>query len=322
MTCAALDGPRALEPRLYPRPDLAAGEVRVALRAAGVNFVDALMTRGLYQYKPPLPFVPGLEAAGNVIECGAGVTDFIPGDRVIANVQAGMYATEAVIAATALWRTPASFSDAEAACFRVGAHTARHALREVGGVLPGATVLVLGAGGGMGLAAVEIARLLGATVIAAASSSAKLEAAASRGAQHLINYSAAAMGAQVKTIAPGGVDVVFDPVGGALSEESIRLCAWGGRLLAVGFASGTIGRVPSNLLLLKGCSIMGVRAGEAVRREPELATRSRDELLAWAAQGHLRPLIGATFQLAEAASALEALENRTAVGRIALSIDP
>ena len=184
------------------------------------------------------------------------------------------------------------------------------------------TVLVLGAGGGMGLAAVEIARLLGATVIAAASSTAKLEAAASRGAQHLIDYSAAAMVAQVKTIAPGGVDVVFDPVGGALSEESIRLCAWGGRLLAVGFASGTIGRVPSNLLLLKGCSIMGVRAGEAVRREPELATRSRDELLAWAAQGHLRPLIGTTFQLAEAASALEALENRTAVGRIALSIDP
>jgi NADPH2:quinone reductase len=322
MTCAALDGPHGLEPRHYPRVALKAGEVRVGLRAAGVNFVDALITRGLYQYQPPLPFVPGLEAAGTVIECGPEVTDCAVGDRVIANAHTGMYATEVIAQAASLWRTPPSFSDLEAACFRVGTLTARHALCDRGRVLRGETVLVLGAGGGMGLAAVEIAQLLGATVIAAASSATRLRLAAARGAHHLVDYSSGTLASQVKAIAPGGVDAIFDPVGGTLSEESLRLCAWGGRLLAVGFASGVIGHFPANRLLLKGCSVIGVRAGEATRREPQLAVRSRDEILAWAERGHLRPHVSATFHLTEAASALAALENRTAVGRIALSIEP
>lgn len=318
MTCAALDGPGALRLQSYARAPLAADEIRIAIAAAGVNFVDLLLTRGLYQYRPPLPFIPGLEAAGTVIECGADVTSHRVGDRVVASAHTGMYATEVITKASEAWPAPAAFSWDEAACWRVAALTARHALVDCAQVRAGEIVLVLGAGGGMGLAAVELAALLGAEVIAAASSAAKLEAALGRGARHAVDYSSQALPAAVRAVAPQGVDVVFDPVGGELFEASLRLCRWGGRVLATGFASGGIGRVPMNVPLLKGSSVLGVRAGEANRRDPELARRSQAELQAWAAAGHLRPYVSARWPLAEAAEALASLDTRRAVGRIAL----
>jgi NADPH2:quinone reductase len=322
MTCEALIGPRGLAPHRYARASLAPHEVRVALHAAGVNFVDVLITRGLYQYRPTPPFVPGLEGVGHVIETGSGVHGLAVDDRVLASAHTGMYATEVVVPADALWPAPAGFNDPEAACFRVAALTARHALLDRGGLRDGETVLVLGAGGGLGLAAVELAALLGARVIAVASSIDKRNAAAARGAQYVIDSNVESLVANVRALAPDGVDLVFDPVGGAAFETALRLLGWGGRLLVTGFASGTIGRIAANLPLLKGASVLGVRAGEAMRRDAALERRNRQELLEWAAQGRLRPWISDVWPLAEAAQALAALEQRSVVGRLALSISP
>jgi NADPH2:quinone reductase len=320
MVCERLEGPRALVLRDFERAALQPGQVRVGVAAAGLNFPDLLMTRGQYQLKPPLPFIPGMEVAGRILELGPGVADWQPGEAVIALPRPGGFATEVVVPADRLFRAPAPFTMAEAACFLLATHTARHALLDRGRLTAGERVLVLGAGGGVGLAAVEVAALCGAEVIAAASSPAKLEAARARGARHLVDYARDDLRGAVKALAPGGVDIVFDPVGGDLFEASCRLMAWAGRLLVIGFASGRIGTVPANMPLIKGYSVVGVRAGEFGRRDPAGYARSVAEVLSWAGQGRLRPHICARFALAEAGAALEELEQRRALGRVALVV--
>jgi NADPH:quinone reductase len=307
--------------RWLPRRPLDPGEVRVRIAAAGVNFPDLLMTRGAYQYKPPLPFVPGMEAAGLIVETAADVSAFTPGQVVALNARTGLFAAEAIVPARTLVPAPPSFSSVEAACLLVAARTARHALVDRAQIRPGESVLVLGAGGGVGLAAVEIAHLLGARVIAAASSDEKLRVAISRGAQLGINYGSGDFVEQARAVAPDGFDVIFDPVGGDLFEQALRLPAWNGRVLIVGFASGRIGMAPANRALIKGYSLLGVRAGEASRRDPALAERSSRELATWTTAGHLRPHISATFPLERADGALEEIAARRAIGRIALLVD-
>lgn len=307
------DGARLDE---VPSAPLAAGQVRVAVRAVGVNFVDVLMLAGRYQYKPPPPFVPGLEAAGEVVEAGDGAA-YRPGDRVMARVRNGAYADELVVPSAALTPTPPGFGDVEAAALQVAFATAYSALVERARLRPGEMLLVLGAGGGVGLAAVEVGRLLGATVVAVASSEAKLAAARSRGAAHGVAAQGGGFRDAVRGIAPGGVDAVFDPVGGAAFEESLRCLAYGARVLVVGFTSG-IGLARANLVLIKGASVLGVRAGEAERRDPALGDRMRAAMRDWAAQGHLRPHVSRVLPLARWAEALRLLADRQAVGRVVL----
>jgi len=316
--CRSLDGPDSLQYRATTRERLAPDSVRLSISACGVNFPDLLLTRGKYQLRPELPFTPGMEACGTVTAVGSGVTGFALGDRVTATARMGLYATEAVVPAVDVRPAPASFTAAEAATYLVAVHTARHALVDRARLRAGESVLVLGAGGGLGLAAVELAALLGARVLAASSSADKLEAARGRGAEVLLDYLSADLVEQVRAAAPDGVDVVFDPVGGEMFERCTKLMAWNGRLLVVGFASGEIGVARSNLALIRGYSIIGVRAGEAMRRDPELGIRSALEISRWVEAGHLRPLISATYALSDAARALHALERRDAVGRIAL----
>lgn len=316
--CRELEGPDAVSLCRWPRQPLGPGELRLRIMASGLNFPDLLMTRGRYQLRVAAPFVPGMEAAGVVEEAGPGTSGFTRGDRVVANLHHGLFASEAVVPASRVTPAPAAFSWPECACYRIAALTAWHALGDRAQLRAGETVLVLGAGGGTGLAAVEVATLMGARVIAAASSPAKLAAARSRGATHTVDYSAAPLVEQVRTLAPQGVDVVFDPVGGDLFEQALRLPAWNGRVLVVGFASGRIGTMRANLPLIKGYSVLGVRAGEATRRDPVLAARADRQLAEWTAQGHLRPLISQSFPLADTAGALRTLERRSALGRIVL----
>jgi NADPH2:quinone reductase len=318
VVCTHLDGPAGLELQSFARRALSPGEVRVAIAAAGVNFPDLLMTRGAYQYKPPLPFVPGMEAAGVIVEAASNVPDLTVGQRVIINTQVGLFATEAAVDARSVVPAPDTFSLTEAACLLVAARTARHALVDRAQTQPGETVLVLGAAGGVGLAAVEIANLLGARVIAAASSDEKLRIAISRGATHGINYLQGDLVDQARALVPQGIDVIFDPVGGELFEQALRLPAWNGRVLIVGFASGRIGVAPANRMLIRGFNLLGVRAGEAARRNPALAEQSARDIEAWTAAGHLKPHVSATFPLAEAQRALEEMAARRAIGRIAL----
>ncbi|MCS6947198.1 MAG: NADPH:quinone oxidoreductase family protein [Steroidobacteraceae bacterium] len=316
--CTALTGPDGLQLVQRPQETLQTTSCRVRLLACGVNFPDLLLTRGQYQLRLQPPFVPGLEAAGCVVEIGSGVRGFHAGDLVVGNLAHGLYASEAVIPESQLVPAPRGFSPVEQACFYVAAFTAAHALIDRGQLRAGETLLVLGAGGGVGLAAVEIGCLLGARVIAAASSAAKLDAARIRGADALIDYRSQPLVQTVRALAPEGVDVIFDPVGGELFDQTMRLPAANGRLLIVGFASGSIGTVPANLPLLKGYSVVGVRAGEAARRDPSIAARIRERLHDWTQAGHLRPHVPHILPLGAAAEALRLLEQRQAIGRIAL----
>lgn len=316
--CTALEGPDAMRLQRWPREPLAAGMLRLRIEACGANFPDLLMTRDRYQLRLAPPFVPGMEASGVVEEAAAGCGEFAPGARVVAHLRHGLFASEAVVPVAQVSHAPAGFSAAESACYRVAAFTAWHALGERAQLRTGETVLVLGAGGGVGLAAVEVASLMGARVIAAASATSKLDAARSRGAHATLNYRDGKLVEAVRAHAPDGVDVIFDPVGGELFEQALRLPAWNGRVLVVGFASGRIGSIPANLPLVKGYSVLGVRAGEATRRDPAMLARANRQLDAWTARGHLRPLISRRYPLAEAAEALRALEQRAAVGRIVL----
>ena len=303
---------------LEPAP-LAPGQIRVAIRAAGINFPDLLMVAGLYQHKPPLPFVPGLEAAGTVAEIGRDVdAPFAVGDKVMVQLRQGGYAEEAVVLPEQVMPLPPGFSFADGATFRAAYGTAYHALVDRARLQAGETLLVHGAGGGVGLAAVEIGKLLGATVIAAASSEAKLQVASTRGADHVVRYGSEGFKDAVKRITDSeGADVVFDPVGGAVFEESLRCIAWGARLLVIGFTGG-IGTAKTSLVLIKGAAVIGVRAGEAARRDPALRARQIEALSTLAAAGHLRPHISHTLPLERWAEAMRLVSERQAIGRVAL----
>lgn len=320
VVCRALGPPEALRLEHFDSQPLGAGQVRVAVRAAGINFPDILMAAGEYQLKPELPFVPGVEAAGAVSEVAGDVKGRAVGDRVIVKLRHGGYAEELVVGAAQLTPMPANFDYAEAATFLAGHGTAWHGLVERGKLQAGEVLLVHGAGGGVGLAAVELGKLLGATVIAVASSEDKLAVARAKGADHLLLSGGEPFRDAVKRITGGrGADVVFDPVGGEVFEQSLRCIAWGARLLVVGFTGG-IGLARTNLVLLKGASVVGVRAGEAVRRDPALGEARLRALFQLAADDKLRPHISHRLPLAEFATAMRLLIDRKAIGRVVLTM--
>jgi NADPH2:quinone reductase len=295
--------------------------VRVAIRATGINFPDILMAAGEYQLKPDLPFTPGVEAAGDVIEVGGAAEGIAVGDKVIVKMRHGAYTDEAVVTSSQLTPLPSTFDYAEGATFLAAHGTAYHGLIDRGQLQPGEALLVHGAGGGVGLAAVEMGKMLGATVIAAASSEEKLEVARARGADHLVLYSREPFRDAVKRITGGrGADVVFDPVGGPVFEDSVRCIAWGARLLVIGFTGG-IGLARTNLLLIKGASVLGARAGEAVRKNPALGETRLKALLEWAEAGKLRPNISHRLPLEDYAKAMRLLIDRKAIGRVALVME-
>jgi NADPH:quinone reductase len=321
VVCRALGPPETLRLESFASQPLGGGQVRVAIRAAGINFPDILMAAGEYQLKPDLPFTPGVEAAGDVIEVGGAVEGVAVGDKVIVKMRHGAYTDEAVVTPSQLTPLPSTFDYAEGATFFAAHGTAYHGLIDRGALQAGEVLLVHGAGGGVGLAAVEMGKLLGATVIAAASSEEKLDVARARGADHLVLYSREPFRDAVKRITGGrGADVVFDPVGGAVFEDSVRCIAWGARLLVIGFTGG-IGLARTNLLLIKGASVLGVRAGEAVRKNPALGDARLKALLEWAEAGKLRPNISHRLPLEDYANAMRLLIDRKAIGRVALVTD-
>jgi NADPH:quinone reductase len=318
--CRQLGPPENLRLESFASAPLAAGQVRVAVHAAGINFPDILMAAGEYQLKPPLPFTPGVEAAGDVIEVAKGVADVTVGDKVIVKLRYGGYVDEIVVVPSQLAPLPSTFDYAEGATFLAAHGTAYHALIDRGQIQPGEVLLVHGAGGGVGLAAVEIGKLLGAIVIAAASSEDKLAVAKAKGADHGVLYGREPFRDAVKRITDGrGADVVFDPVGGEVFENSVRCIAWGARILVIGFTGG-IGLARTNLLLIKGASVLGVRAGEAARRNPALGEARMKALSEWAEAGKIRPHISHRLPLEQWAKAMRLLVDRKAIGRVALTM--
>jgi len=304
-----------------PVQALGAEDVRVEIYAAGINFPDILMSAGKYQLKPPLPFTPGMEAAGIVSELGSKVRTHQLGDRVMFRAWHGCYAQQAVVPEAELLPVPKNFSFAEGAAFIVATATATNALLQRGQLKSGEVLLVHGAAGGVGLAAVEVGKLLGATVIATASSTEKLAVAHHRGSDHLINYKQENFQARVMEITGGkGADVILDTVGGEVFEQSMRCIAWGGRLLVVGFAGGVIPQIKMNQPLLKCFSIVGVRAIEHAKQNPEEGQAYRQWMLQWANQGRLRPHISKVFPFKQYQDAMRSLAARQAIGRVVLEV--
>lgn len=321
IVCRELGPPETLRLEEFAAQPLKPGQIRIRIRAAGINFPDILMAAGEYQLKPELPFTPGMEAAGDISEIADDLKGFKLGDRVIVKLRFGGYAEEVVVSPSQLTPLPSTFDYAEGATFLAAHGTAHHALVDRGQLKPGEVLLVHGGGGGVGLAAVEIGKLLGATVIAAASSEEKLAVAKARGAEHCILYGAEPFRDAVKRITEGkGADVVFDPVGGDIFEQSLRCIAWGARLLVIGFTGG-IGVAKTNLVLIKGASVLGVRAGEAARRDPAIGEARIAALLAWAEAGKIRPNVSHRLPLANVAQAMRLLTDRKAIGRVALLME-
>jgi len=320
LLCKSFGPPNALvveeaAPVRSPRP----GEVKIAVHAAGLNFADTLMIAGKYQEKPALPFSPGMECSGVVAEVGEGVHGVSPGDRVMAMTGHGGMAEEAIAPAQSVFRIPASMSFAQAAGFPVIYGTVYYALVDRAGLAPGETLLVHGAAGGVGTVAVEIGKLLGATVIATAGSEAKLAVARKLGADHAINYTGVSVKDSVKALAPEGVDVVFDPVGGDVFDQTLRCIAPEGRILVIGFASGTIASIPANLLLVKNCAVIGVYWGGFTKRDPARNRRNFATMMAWIEDGKLRPPVATAYALEDGAQAMEALLERRSSGKIVVT---
>lgn len=315
--CVEWGGPEKLLVRDVPIPLPGPGQVRIRVSAAGVNFPDALVVQRKYQVQPPLPFIPGTEVAGTVDALGEGVAAHRTGDRVVAFVGVGAFAQWVCAPAESVVAVPPGVSDSMAAAFTLTYATAYHALIDRAQTHAGETLLVLGAGGGVGLAAVEIGHALGARVIAAASSTDKLVAAQLHGASSTIDYSSADLREAVRAITDGrGVDIVFDPIGGAMTENALRLLNWRGRILIVGFAAGEIPSLPANLLLLKGTSAVGVFWSEFAKREPDANRAMLAQLFAWLSQGRLRPHVTRTATLEDVPEVLGDLLARRVVGKV------
>jgi len=304
-----------------PSPRAGPGQVAVSVRACGVNFPDVLLVQGKYQVKPPLPFSPGVEIAGVVKEVGAGVTHLKAGDSVAGAVPYGGFAEEVLAPAQNMVPVPADLDFRVAAAFTLTYGTSYHALVDRAGLQRGETLLVLGAAGGVGLAAVELGKLLGARVIAAASSEAKLATCERFGADEGINYEQEDLREALRRVsADKGIDVVYDPVGSRFAEPAVRSLAWRGRHLVIGFAGGEIPRIPLNLPLLMERSIVGVYWGAWSAREPAANRANLAKMLGWIVQGKLKPLVSKTFPLARAADALDELTSRRALGKIVLVV--
>src|SRR6266480_906610 len=319
--CKQYGPPETLVVEELPSPRAGPGEVVVSVKAASVNFPDVLIIQNKYQFKPPLPFSPGSELAGVVKEVGAGVSSVRPGDKVMAFTTYGAFAEEVKTEAARLLPIPEGMDFKSAAAFVLTYGTSDHALRDRGALRAGETLLVLGAAGGVGLAAIEIGKALGARVIACASSGEKLAVCREHGADATINYAAEDLRERIKSLTEGrGVDVIYDPVGGAYSEPAFRSIAWRGRLLVVGFAAGEIPKLPLNLALLKGASVVGVFWGDFARREPKAFAESVSQLARWYGEGKLRPHVSQTMPLERAAEAIKLLGSRQAKGKIVLTM--
>jgi NADPH2:quinone reductase len=317
--CETLEGIGAMRMHELPDPEPGPGEVRIAVRAASLNFPDLLIVEGKYQFKPALPFVPGAEYAGVVEAVGDGVGSLQVGDRVAALGSTGGFGTHAVAEASRAWRLPAAFDLEDAAAFAFTYGTSYHALMDRAALQAGETVLVLGAAGGVGSAAVQIAKAAGARVIAAVSSAAKAQACLAMGADAAVNLAEQPLREALKALTDGrGPDVVYDPVGGDLAEPAFRSIGWRGRYLVVGFAQGTIPALPWNLALLKGASIVGVFWGDFVRREPAAFARDMAQLARWYAEGRVKPVIDRRLPMSALPEAYARMASRQVIGKLLL----
>ena len=320
IVCETWGPPSSLQLRDLPSPVPGPAQVLVRTRVAAVNFPDALIVAGKYQFKPELPFSPGGELSGEIIAVGSEVKRLAVGNKVVGITMFGAYAQEVAVDAGNILPLPDGISDEDlelAGSFVLTYGTSLHALKDRAQAQTGETLLVLGAGGGVGLAAVEIGKLLGMRVIAAASSADKLAAARERGADETIDYASEDLRERIKALTGGrGVDVVYDPVGGDLAEPALRSVGWRGRYLVVGFAAGDIPKIPANLLLLKGSSLVGVFWGEFVRREPALNAENMGLLFSWLRERKIHPLISERYPLSRASEALDALLARKAIGKL------
>jgi NADPH:quinone reductase len=320
--CETLSGPEGLVWKDVPTPEPGPGEVRIAIRAASLNFPDILIVQGKYQFKPALPFVPGSEYSGLIDAVGAGVTQFKVGDAVAAMGSTGGFGSHAVVEASRVLKLPAGFALEDGAAFALTYGTSHHALMDRAALKAGETVLVLGAAGGVGTSAIQIAKAAGAKVIAAASSDAKCDFCRRLGADATLNYSTQNVREVLKELTGGkGPDVVYDPVGGDLAEPVFRSIAWRGRYLVIGFAQGGIPALPFNLALLKGASIVGVFWGDFVRREPENSARGMAELARWYAEGKVRPAIDLKLPMRELPAAYARMATRQVQGKVLMVND-
>jgi NADPH2:quinone reductase len=324
--CSAYGAPEVVRVTDVTAPSLGPGQVRVRVSAASVNFPDVLLVAGEYQVTAPLPFVPGSEFAGVISELGPDVLadvdaiHFAVGDRVIGTTLVGAFAQESVAEAGALIRVPPGVELRVAAAFGVAHRTAYHVLKSVARVKPGEQLVVLGAGGGVGLAAVQLGVVLGATVTAVAASAEKLDVAKSYGATTLINHQTGPLRSALREALPQGADVVIDPVGGPLSEPALRSLHWGGRFVTVGYAAGEIPRIPLNLVLLKGIAILGFQFRDFATHAPDEMREGEQEVLELLATGRITPHIGASFGLDDAAAALRYVADGHAIGKVVLDI--
>jgi NADPH2:quinone reductase len=319
--CKSYGPPESLVMEDVASPTPGPGEVVVSVKAASINFPDVLIIQNKYQVKPPLPFSPGSELAGIVKSVGAGVTTMKAGDAVMGCTGYGAFAEEIVAAADRFFPIPTGMDFPTAASFVLTYGTSDHALRDRGQLQPGETLLVLGAAGGVGLAAIEIGKILGARVIACASTADKLAVCRAHGADDTIDYATEDLRERIKQLTGGqGVDVVYDPVGGAYAEPALRAVKWRGRFLVIGFAAGEIPKMPLNLPLIKGSSIVGVYWGDFSRREPARFADSMRQLAAWWTAGKLKPHVSATFPLARASDALTLMANRQVKGKVVLTV--
>ena len=319
--CREWGDPDGLDFDEVDEPEMVQNGVRIKVKAAGLNFADTLMIRGDYQVKPRHPFSPGLEVAGVVIECAVGVSRVKEGDRVMAVVHYGGYAEQVVADENDVYVIPQSMEYAVAAAFPIVYGTSHVGLKHRLKLKPGESLLVNGAAGGVGLTAVELGKKMGAMVIASAGGTEKLAVAARMGADHRIDYKTEDIRARAKIFTEGrGVDCVYDPVGGSTFEASLRATAQGGRILVVGFASGTLPQIPANILLVKNISVIGFYWGALRVLAPQLLDESFHELLGWYAAGELSPHVSHRFDLADAGKALEMLGSRAATGKIVLEM--
>lgn len=320
LICKTLDGPDALDYGDFTAPEIAAGMVLVDVKTASINFPDVLITKGEYQMKPDLPFVPGGEGAGIVAAVGDGVSHVSVGDAVLFTSLSGAFAEQVLVPAMMTVPKPAAMSFEEAAAFTITYGTSYHALKQRANLSAGETVLVLGAAGGVGIATIEIAKAMGATVIAAASSDEKLAVCKEHGADHLINYSKDDLKSALKQLAAGGIDVVYDPVGGAMTEVAFRAMAYNGRHLVIGFAAGDIPKVPANLALLKMCQLVGVFWGNWAMKFPADNAQNMQELFSLFAKGQLKPHVESLYALEDYKEAYACLTKRKVKGKVVFQI--
>ncbi|GAB3329867.1 NADPH:quinone oxidoreductase family protein [Larkinella ripae] len=318
--CRQYGPPETLTVEETESPKTARGKLVIRVKACGVNFPDTLMIQGKYQFKPPFPFSPGGEVAGVVTGVGEGITHLKPGDPVFALTGFGGFAEEVLADGLKAFPIPAGMDSVTAASLMYTYGTSYHALKDRGNLQAGETLLVLGAAGGVGLAAVELGRLMGATVIAAASTDEKLELCRQTGARHTINYSLEDLRERIRAITGGqGVDVVYDPVGGDYTEAALRSVGWRGRYLVVGFAAGQIPSIPLNLPLLKGCAVVGVFWGAFAEKQPEDSIKNVQELLTFYQQGQMKPHVQAQYPLEQAPQALREMMDRRVLGKLVIT---